>query len=180
MTTAKTKSSSPASAARRSRPRNSGRNSRRSRIRAGISRWFDASAARAHLQQIDREMTRLTQERELIMHVLGRPIAAVANWLNKSVTGPRRPGRRPRGGGPSMLDLLERIIAQGPAGKGWTVGELREQLSKLDPIRATTANASALISSALVQALRAKRPRFIGSKGGRGHARKYKLASAKE
>ena len=77
-----------------------------------------------------------------------------------------------------MLDLLERIIAQGPASKGWTVGELREELAKIDPSRAGVGNASSLISSALVQALRAKHPRFVGGKGGRGHARKYRLATA--
>jgi hypothetical protein len=77
-----------------------------------------------------------------------------------------------------MLDLLERIITNGPANKGWTVGELRDELAKLDSVRASVANASSLISSALVQALRAKRPRFSGGKGGRGHARKYRLAKS--
>jgi hypothetical protein len=83
---------------------------------------------------------------------------------------------RPRNGRPSMLDLLAQVISSGPANKGWTVGELRDQLLKIDPARASAANASALISSALVQALRAKSPRFTGSKGGRGHARLYRLA----
>ena len=75
-----------------------------------------------------------------------------------------------------MLDLLERIISQGPPNQGWTVGELRDALVKIDPVRAGVSNASSLISSALVQALRAKTPRFVGGKGGRGHARKYRLA----
>jgi hypothetical protein len=75
-----------------------------------------------------------------------------------------------------MLDLLARIIDSGPPNKGWTVGELRSALVTLEPARAAPSNASALISSALVQALRAKNPRFVGTKGGRGHAREYRLA----
>jgi hypothetical protein len=75
-----------------------------------------------------------------------------------------------------MLDLLARIIDGGPPNKGWTVGELRDRLRAIEPARAAPANASALISSALVQALRAKSPRFVGTKGGRGHAREYRLA----
>lgn len=76
-----------------------------------------------------------------------------------------------------MLDLIEKVMMSDSVEKAWTVGELRANISKIDPSRVSAANASALISSALAQALRAKQPRFQGSKGGRGHAREYRLAA---
>jgi hypothetical protein len=75
-----------------------------------------------------------------------------------------------------MLDIIEKVM-QGQPSRRWTVGELRDEMLKVAPDRASAGNASALISSALVQALRAKTPRFSGSRGGRGHARKYRLAA---
>jgi hypothetical protein len=74
-----------------------------------------------------------------------------------------------------MLDIIEKVM-QGQPSRRWTVGQLRDEMLKVAPERASAGNASALISSALVQALRAKTPRFTGSRGGRGHARKYRLA----
>jgi hypothetical protein len=156
-----------------------------SKNRSAAPHWFNPAAARNHLQHIEREIERLNHERALIGQLLGQAfgrLKGVASSISSSISGtfapPRRAGRKPRGGGPSMLDLLERIIANGPANKGWTVGELRDELAKLDSVRASVANASSLISSALVQALRAKRPRFAGGKGGRGHARTYRLAKS--
>lgn len=144
------------------------------------SQWFNAAAARLRLSQLDRELEQLRMERALLVQVLGQGRAvSPAHALLAAGAAPHRTGRagrRTRDGRPSVLDLLERIISQGPPNKGWTVGELRDQLKTIEPSRANAVNASALISSALVQALRAKKARFIGSKGGRGHAREYRLA----
>jgi hypothetical protein len=168
---------SPASVAlirRRGRPPGS-------KNRSFDSQWFNAPAARSRLSQIDRELERLRSERALLVQVLGQitgPLAAPSLSAVSSAEPipPVRRGRRPRNGRTSMLDLLAQIISAGPSTRGWTVGELRDELVKADPARASAPNASALISSALVQALRAKTPRFVGSKGGRGHAREYRLA----
>jgi hypothetical protein len=77
-----------------------------------------------------------------------------------------------------MLDVIETVMRRSKPGGSWTVGELRDELVKVAPERVSAANASALISSALVQALRAKKPRFKGGRGGRGRARKYRLMGA--
>ena len=157
-------SSSTSSTRRRGRPPGSHR---------GVldGQWFNAPAAHSRLNEIDRELERLRGERALLVQVLGQ-IRAAGTRGGRGFQGP--PGGREKR--PSMLDLLARIIRAGPAGKGWTVGELRDELIKVDPGRASAANASALISSALVQALRAKTPRFVGTEGGRGHAREYRLS----
>jgi hypothetical protein len=146
--------------------------------RSADGQWFNAPAARSRLSQIDRELDQLRSERALLTQILGQITGSRAGGADPmaSLVPAARRGR-PRNGRPSMLDLLARVISGGPANKGWTVGELRDQLLKIDPARASAANASALISSALVQALRAKSPRFTGSKGGRGHARQYRLAA---
>jgi hypothetical protein len=152
-----------------------------SRNRSTDGRWFNAPAARSRLSQIERELEWLRSERALLVQVL-RQITGLAAAPAGGAGASKTPALSRRGRlshrRPSMLDLLARIIANGPASKGWAVGELRDQLLKVDPVRASAANASALISSALVQALRAKTPRFVGTKGGRGHAREYRLAPA--
>jgi hypothetical protein len=126
--------------------------------------------------QIDGELERLRSEQALLVQVIGQSAGAAARSAPRALPGMPRARRRGRNGRPSMLDLLARIITAGSPNKGWTVGELRNQLLKTDPARAAAPNASALISSALVQALRAKNRRFVGTKGGRGHARQYRLA----
>jgi hypothetical protein len=131
-------------------------------------------------------METLQAERALLEQILGRgnttsAIRAVARRkVARAVVGAkvRRGRRRGRGGGPSLLDVIEKIML-GQSARRWTVGELRKEMLKVAPERASAGNASALISSALVQALRAKTPRFGGSKGGRGHARKYRLAAGR-
>jgi hypothetical protein len=157
----------PATLRRRGRPPGS-RHSR-------DGQWFNAPAARTRLTEIDHELERLRSERALLVQVLGQVTGPSARSSSDRSAG--APARGPLAKSrPSMLDLLARIMTSGPADKGWAVGELRDQLLKTDPVRASAANASALISSALVQALRAKTPRFVGTKGGRGHAREYRLA----
>ena len=143
--------------------------------------WFNTSAAHSRLAELDRIVEGLQAERELLRQILGHAVAAlspaaVAKGRKSVVVVTRRRGRRRgRGGGPSLLDIIEKVM-QGDPSRRWTVGELRDEMLKVAPDRASAGNASALISSALVQALRAKAPRFAGSRGGRGHARKYRLA----
>jgi predicted NBD/HSP70 family sugar kinase len=146
--------------------------------------WFNPTAAHGRLQELDRIVEGLQAERALLQQILGRAVQAIATGARTTVSklqratvvvGGRRGRRRGRGGGPSLLDIIEKVM-QGQPSRRWTVGELRDEMLKVAPDRASAANASALISSALVQALRAKKPRFSGSKGGRGHARKYRMA----
>jgi hypothetical protein len=159
----------------------------RRRGRPPKNSWFNPNAARGRLQELDRAMETLQSERALLEQILGQARTQRSNGVLpraevvRAVAGARarRGGkRRGRRGGPSLLDVIEKIMAAQSA-KRWTVGELREEMLKVVPDRASAANASALISSALVQALRAKSPRFAGSRGGRGHARKYRLTASR-
>ena len=131
--------------------------------------WINLPAAHSRLAEIGRTIQELEAERSMLRQILGR--ASVP-----SAAAPRARGRRPQGGGPSMLDAISQVIAGGSASKGWRVGELRDALAKIYPDKVSAPNASALISSALVQSLKAKQPRFTGSKAGPGRPRKYKLA----
>ena len=159
---------------------------KRRRGRPPKNTWFNQVAAHGRLQELDRLVEGLQAERVLLQQILGRVVGAVASVLPGASNGSktrrsvvvvakRRGRRRGRGGGPSLLDIIEKIMRAQP-NRRWTVGELRDEMLKVAPDRASAGNASALISSALVQALRAKTPRFSGSRGGRGHARKYRLA----
>jgi len=147
--------------------------------------WFNPQAAHGRLQELDLALQALEAERALLQQILSGAGALVAQRLASlpgarrvaaAIASRRRGRRRGRNGGPSLLDIIEKIM-QGQPSRRWTVGELRDEMLKVAPDRASAGNASALISSALVQALRAKAPRFSGSRGGRGHARKYRLAT---
>jgi hypothetical protein len=78
-----------------------------------------------------------------------------------------------------MTETVEAIMEAQPHKLSWTIAEIHEALRRSYPDKVKRGNASALISSALIQALRAKTPKFESTPGSRGHARHYRLASAK-
>ncbi|MHB1846473.1 MAG: hypothetical protein ACYCWW_16750 [Deltaproteobacteria bacterium] len=143
---------------------------------ASTHSWINLPAARARLAEITRQLAALEGERAVLQSVLGARTTG-GRLAGRAQGRPGRPPGRPARGGPSLLDIITDVMKAGSPSKGWTVGELRVEIAKRDPAKVAAPNASALVSSALVQALRAKRPRFTGSRGGPGHPRKYRLAS---
>jgi len=164
-------------AAAAGRPRRRGRPAG-SRNKARESNWFSPTAVRARLGQIDRELEVPRAERVLLLQVLGQqPLASAPPSVQpRSLPAGSRGRRRSREGGSTLLDLLAQVIERGVPNRGWSVGELRDELAKVAPERLKVPNASSLISAALGQSLRSKSPRFVGTKGSRGRAREYRLA----
>jgi hypothetical protein len=155
-----------------------------------IESWLNRTAARARLHELAGRIEGLQQERMVLTAAISFArgeavdLSRVATGAPASDSGkvrrgwpPVTNGAAPRGGrGESMTLLLANAIKAGPAGKGWTIGELVAALEKTHPERVRASNASSLISAALAQALRAKRPLFVSRKrrGKRSHL--YRLA----
>jgi hypothetical protein len=145
-----------------------------------IESWLNRRAAQARLHELERQFQRLQQERLLLSAVIsfkkgGSAPALVSNGAGSVAPRAGRVSRQ----GESMTTILADAIAGGPAGKGWTIGDLVASLRRTHPDRVRASNASSLISAALAQALRAKRPLFVSRKrrGKRSHL--YRLASPK-
>ncbi len=147
-----------------------------------IDSWLNRRAAQARLHELARQMERLREEKLLLAAVISyaeggsgvAPVSASGGLAPR----PGRPSRSqsPSGAGESLTTLLVDAIAAGPAGKGWTIGELVESVRRTHPERLRARNASSLISAMLSQALRAKQPLFVSRKrrGKRSHL--YRLA----
>jgi hypothetical protein len=78
-----------------------------------------------------------------------------------------------------MTTLLAETMAKGPAAKGWTIAELVAALERSHPERVRASNASSLISAAIAQALRAKKPPFVSRKRRGKRSNLYRLAPRK-
>lgn len=156
--------------------------------------WINLPAAQHRLGEIDRLLDGMEVERAMIQKVLasfeGPTDASPAGTARPVVSGPPVPVRRPsvapapptpvrrrqvRVGGLSLLEAVTEVMAQAPMTKEWGVGELRNALLKVHPEKVSAPNASGLISSALIQSLRAGQTRFSGTEARRGTARKYRL-----
>ena len=151
-----------------------------------IESWLNRRAAQARLHELARELERLQQEKLLLSAVISyaqggsRPAlrsTPSAEPVNGGGAAPK--AGRASGRGESMTAILADAMARGPAGKGWTIADLVGSLGRTHPDRVRASNASSLISAALAQALRAKRPLFVSRKrrGKRSHL--YRLASSK-
>jgi hypothetical protein len=143
--------------------------------------WLDLSAAKKRLSQLDGEVQQLQAERVLIESILksvgdGRPAPAPVS------PGPKRRGR-PRsqpgtGGRPktSLVGLIVDALRFAPSG-GMTVAEIIAHIARRHPDRVSASNISALISSAIAQARKAKKPKIkVVKQGGPGVPSKYGAA----
>jgi hypothetical protein len=154
-----------------------------------IELWLNRRAAEARLHELERELQRLQEERGLLSNALtflrggsvaGTPAANGTEWEARE--GVRRGGSRdggPRSSlrhGESMTQILVETMARGPAGKAWTIAELVDAMGRSHPGRVKASNASSLVSAALAQALRAKKPAFVSRKRRGKRNNLYRLA----
>ena len=146
--------------------------------------WFDRRAAQARIQEIEKQLAALGQEREAIGQALGGPnsyldgatgVELPVSLGTMTVGNGRKPGRRGPKPGPTMVELLVEAAKSNPV-KGWTVGELLTEVGKKHPERAGAKNASAQVSALLAQEAGRKSPRFTASKVRGQRAKLYKLA----
>jgi hypothetical protein len=146
--------------------------------------WFDSTAARKRLSQLDNEVQKLQAEHALIEQLLGlggggQPAAPLRGRPPKG-SAPRRgrppkapSGRRPGAKGPSLIGLIVDALKAGPAA-GRTVGEIIAHITKSHPNRVSATNASATISAAMAQARKAKKPKIkVVKQGGPGVPSRY-------
>jgi len=150
--------------------------------------WFDSTAARKRLSQLDGELQKLQSERALIEQLLvlggaGQPGTAPRRGRPPKGSPPRR-GRLPKGRrgrppgakGPSLVGLIIEALKAGPPA-GRTVAEVIGHIRKSHPDRVSASNASATISAAMAQARKAKKPKIkVVKQGGPGVPSMYGAA----
>ncbi|MHB8420533.1 MAG: hypothetical protein ACYDCL_20865 [Myxococcales bacterium] len=140
--------------------------------------WIDGARARERLGEIDRSISALEAERAAIRSALGslRPAAPAWRAAPRPETQPRPSKRRAKRGGPTLVDLIVQALTHAPKA-GATVGQIRADIARSHPERVAADNASALLSSAIAQAMRAKAPRVkVLSRGGKGVPSRYAVA----
>jgi hypothetical protein len=145
--------------------------------------WLDLSAAKKRLSQIEGELQKLQAEHVLIESVLKSvgdrsPAAApVARPQEPKRRG--RPPSQPTTGGRSKMSLVGLIVDAlrfAPA-SGMTVAEIIAHIARRHPDRVSASNISALISSAIAQARKAKKPKIkVVKQGGPGVPSRYGAA----
>jgi hypothetical protein len=133
-------------------------------------------AIRNRLKHLDEQITRLTVERDNLVSEATR-VAAQFRGIRNGVGDRKRngapmarPRRKPKGGGPSLIDLIVDALKEGSAG----VADIRDRIAKQAPGRVAADNASATISSAIAQHMKGKSKRIkITRHGGKGYGNKY-------
>jgi hypothetical protein len=148
--------------------------------------WFDSTAARKRLSQVDGEVQKLQAEHALIEQLLGLGAARQAGAATRRGRPPKasrqRRGRppkarrgRPPGAakGPTLIDLVvEALKAGSPAGR--TVAEIIAHVAKSHPDRVASKGTSASLSAAIAQARKAKKPKIkVVKQGGPGVPSRY-------
>src|SRR5579863_6508725 len=115
-------------------------------------------AVRNRLKHLNEQITKLTVERDNLVGEAARVAAqfrGVRNGVDDAKpngVGRGTPGRKPKGGGPSLIDLIVEALKEGSAG----VADIRDRIAKKAPGRVAADNASATISSAIAQHLKGK------------------------
>jgi hypothetical protein len=143
--------------------------------------WLDLAAAKKRLSELDGEVQKLQAERVLIESVLksvggARPAPAPVAPAPKKRGRPRsQPGTRGASKS-SLVGLIVEALRFAPAG-GMTVAEIIAHIARRNPDRVSASNISALISSAIAQARKAKKPKIkVVKQGGPGVPSRYGTA----
>ncbi len=137
-------------------------------------------AAKTRLKDLRKELGKLDilkeEEQKLVRLLQGHKVSAAAPSLGRKGKG-RRGGGAARAKGPSKLNLAVNVLKKSKG--GLMVKEILAQLRKSHPGLFKVKDASALLSRALNQSLKAKTPRVkVVAKGGPGRPTKYAAASS--
>jgi hypothetical protein len=146
--------------------------------------WLDLPAAKKRLSQLEGEVQKLQAERALIESVLkGVGDKSVGDArpapLSEAPKKRGRPRSQPGKGGRSKVSLVGLIVdaLRFAPSSGLTVADIIAHIARRHPDRVSASNISALISSAVAQARKAKKPKIkVIKQGGPGVPSRYGAA----